>query len=324
MKKIAFVTHDIGGCEAIYPVFKKLESNSILFTLGPSASKFPANAIDIDEVETVLQRMFDDSNLSGVVMGRNWGTDLDVRLLSWTHTHRIKSIVILDYWSNYAVSFRDDEKQYWPDAYFVMDDLALREASDDGVPVDIMRVVGHPGLDKFCEIRAGGGTFDKDILFLSQPLSVLYGDTLGFTECSVLMDIDKACQTCGRRFDVKFHPKDDCDFKRQYQSIAVDGDVDELMKHYQLIIGMSTMALLHAALMQIPVISYQPNLRTQDGCITNKLGISRSIYQYEDLLKALSDMSKKDVLSKPNQRPIWMDGNSTMRVVKALREILEI
>ena len=320
-RKIVFLAHDPGGCEALYPVYQKLQVQSIFFALGPSARIHPQYASDWQKAKNILQELAECECLAGLVLGRDWGTDLDVLALAWARKNVIKSIVILDYWSNYAVSFRDETcKYHWPDAYLVMDDLARQEAIAEGVPSDILHVSGHPGLDKFCAMGGEYSTPDKDVLFLSQPLSRLYGNSLGYTEQGVLADVQRACLACGRRLEVKFHPKDALEFQQKYRDIAAEGDVDELMRHYSLVIGMSTMALLHAVLMKVPVVSYQPDLRGQDGCITNRLGLSQRLRNYEDLMNVLSSSFPcKSVLRK---KLLWLDGKSTERTKDIIDFIL--
>lgn len=323
-RKIVFLAHDPGGCEALYPVYQKLQGQSIFFALGPSARIHPQFASDWQKSKNVLQELAECECLAGLVLGRDWGTDLDVLALAWARKNGIKSIVVLDYWSNYAVSFRDETGKYhWPDAYLVMDDLARQEAIAEGVPPDILHVSGHPGLDKFCSMGEEYSAPDKDVLFLSQPLSKLYGNSLGYTEQGVLTDVQRACLACGRRLEVKFHPKDALEFQQKYRDISAEGDVDELMRHYRLVIGMSIMALLHAALMQVPIVSYQPNILRKDDCITNRLGLSRCLTEYEELLEVLSGKNRYQVLAdRQEKQPFWLDGNSTERVMESVLDIL--
>lgn len=321
-RKIVFLAHDPGGCEALYPVYQRIQGESIFLALGPSARNYPQFAFDWLRAQDVLQEMAEREYLAGLVLGRDWGTDLDVQVLSWARSRGVKSIVLLDYWSNYAVSFRDETGNYhWPDAYLVMDDMAKQEAIEEGVPSDILRVVGQPGLDKFCTMERDSPP-DKDVLFLSQPLSMLYGDSLGYTEQSVLADVWRACQECGRKLEVKFHPKDDEFFQQQYQDIAVTGDVDKLMRHYSLVIGMSTMALLHAVLMSVPVVSYQPGLLGTDGCITSRLGFSHSLNYYEELIDVLSGVENSPMQNNDGlEELLWLDGQSAKRTAEVVLSI---
>lgn len=321
MKKIAFVAHDPGSCDVLYPVYERLRDRAIFLAVGPSASKYPEYVVD--DWARVLQRLV-DGGMSSVVMGRDWGTDIDVRLLAWARKRYVKTVVILDYWSNYASSFCDKGTVCWPDAYLVMDELAKQEAVAEGVPADILRIVGQPGLDKFCVQAGNRRSADRDVLFLSQPLSLLYGNSLGYSEQGVLIDVVKACRECGRKLEVKFHPKDESSFRHRYQDISVDGDVDELMRHYRLVVGMSTMALLHAALMGVPIVSYQPNLVGKDGCITNRLGLSRRLKSYEELLEVLSnEVGGQPVTAAEAESLPWLDGKSTQRAANAVLEMAD-
>ncbi len=322
MKHIAFVAHDPGSCDVLYPVYERLRDRAVFLTVGPSADKHPE--FFAEDWESVLRCLADGGTLTGVVMGRDWGTDIDARLIAWAHARHVKTVVLLDYWSNYASPFCNKGTACWPDAYLVMDELAKQEAVAEGVPMEILRIVGQPGLDKFCAQAGPRCHADRDVLFLSQPLSMLYGNRLGYTEQSVLADVVKACGELGRKLDVKFHPKDEQSFRQQYQDISVDGDVDELMRHYRLVVGMSTMALLHAALMGVPIVSYQPNLTGKDGCITNRLGLSRCLKSYKELLDVLgAAVVWQPVTVNETEMLLWMDGKSTQRAVNTVQETVD-
>lgn len=322
MKRIAFVAHDPGSCDVLYPVYERMRDRAVFLTVGPSADKHPE--FFAEDWESVLQCLADGGNLIGVVMGRDWGTDIDARLIAWAHARHVKTVVLLDYWSNYAAPFCNKGTACWPDAYLVMDELAKQEAVAEGVPTEILRIVGQPGLDKFCVQARHDYPTDRDVLFLSQPLSLLYGNSLGYTEQGTLADVVKACGECGRKLDVKFHPKDDLSFRQQHQDVSVDGDVDALMRHYRLVVGMSTMALLHAALMGVPIVSYQPNLIGKDGCITNRLGLSRCLKSYGELRGVLSGVIRgTPVTVGEMETQLWLDGRSAQRAAKAVEEIVE-
>lgn len=322
MKLIAFVAHDPGSCDVLYPVYERLRDRAVFLTVGPSAKKHPKYFAE--DWESVLRCLADGGTLTGVVMGRDWGTDIDARLIAWAHARHVKTVVLLDYWSNYASPFCNKGTACWPDAYLVMDELAKQEAVAEGVPTEILRIVGQPGLDKFCVQARHEYPAERDVLFLSQPLSLLYGNSLGYTEQGVLADVVKACGALGRKLDVKFHPKDEISFRQQYQNISVDGDVDELVRRYRLVIGMSSMALLHAALIGVTIVSYQPNLAGKDECITNRLGLSRCLKSYGELLDVLSDVVIwQPVTVNEVATLLWLDGKSTQRAAKAIEETVE-
>jgi hypothetical protein len=210
----------------------------------------------------------------------------------------------------------------------MMDKLAKKEAIQSGVPPEIIRILGHPGLDKYIDYPRQVPCSDKNqkkILFLSQPLSVLYGESLGYTEqrafadCRLLLGTQDNCI-----LQVKFHPKDETSFRLRYADMAVEGDLMDIIPEYDLVIGMNTMGLLHTVLMGVPAISYQPNLQAPDQCITNKLGLTRLIGSYQDLKRLLATKVDKQVINTRSlaQRLIWLDGRSTERVAGFIMGVL--
>lgn len=329
MKKIIFIAHDPGGYDVIQPVYQKmLESRPCIFwAVGPAADLAEDTAVSTDGVLTALNQVVKMNTVAALVTGTSWGSRIELDCISLCKQAGIITISILDYWSNYAERFKTENATFiYPDYYFVMDDLARREAINAGVPEKILRIVGHPGLDKFCH----GLTSDKlksikkiqRVLFLSQPLSILYGGSLGYTEQTALLDVIRWCKERKLQLAVKFHPKDDKDFREKYVDISISGNVDELMLHYDLVIGMSTMALLHAALEGVSILSYQPNLRVDDGCITNKLGLSQRINSYKELRDMSLYKQKSSFKKRGIHSYLWLDGCSTERVVGEIEYIM--
>ncbi|MBC2448193.1 hypothetical protein, partial [Clostridium saccharobutylicum] len=242
----------------------------------------------------------------------------------------IKTFVILDYWNSYVLKLNNSSRDVIsPDFYIMMDQIAKNEAIEEGISEKIINILGHPGLDKFVsynmENNANRETNGK-ILVISQPLSKIYGDTLGYTEEKVIEDCIKAKNWVnGITLDIKFHPKDDLMFIEKYKKEAIEGDLTEIIPNYDLVIGMSSMGLLHAVLMGNTAISYQPNLRNKDFCITNKLGITPLITKYEDLVTLFENLNNRSVSGNNNilKRYIWSDGKSTKRVCDFINNKLQ-
>ncbi|TGE35399.1 hypothetical protein E4K67_25775 [Desulfosporosinus fructosivorans] len=330
MKKIVFLAHDPGGYEALFTVVERMQEESVsleFYCLGPAAKLNPSNAASESRVVQTIQSMLLEKKMSGLVTGTSWGNRLELKVMAACKEARIPTISILDYWSNYQARFKDDLGDFiYPDIYIVMDELAEQEARQEGVPSNILKVLGHPGLDKYILQRRKATSFGnkKKLLFLSQPLSALYGQELGYTEQQALEECLLAVQgNDDYSFSVRFHPKDDPNWKRSYAEISVDGALLDIMPEHDLIIGMNTIGLLHAVLMGIPALSYQPNLQKPDLCITNKLGFTRLIKSYQELEFLLNTPIGEDRknICLPKSF-IWLDGHSTDRVVGFIREVL--
>ncbi|MDO0825372.1 hypothetical protein [Desulfosporosinus nitroreducens] len=331
MKKIVFLAHDPGGYDVLFTVVQRMQQESVpleFYCIGPAAKLNPINAASESRVVQTIQSMLLENKLLGLVTGTSWSNKLELKVIAACKEARIPTISILDYWSNYQARFKDDLGNFiYPDTYIVMDELAAKEAIQEGVPSNILKVLGHPGLDKYIALQRRKTTSignKKKILFLSQPLSALYGKELGYTEQQALEDCILAVQgNDDYSLSAKFHPKDNANWQRSYADISVDGALFDIMTEYDLIIGMNTMGLLHAVLMGIPAISYQPNLEKPDLCITTKLGFTRLIRSYQELKFILNTHiggdSKNICLPKSF---IWLDGHSTDRVAGFIREVL--
>jgi hypothetical protein len=334
-----FLAHDPGGYDVLFPVVQQYiaDRKSIQFyCVGPAAKLNPAYAIDEPGFMEVLENLISKHLLSVLVTGTSWGSDFELRAISVCKASQITTACLLDYWSNYALRMSSNDKlpPIYPDYYIVMDELARKEAVSDGVPPHIIHVLGHPGLDRFVKVNKSNAscntpnyiTRKKKALFLSQPLSHLYGDSLGYTEQIVLEDCEKAFQRNGWELAVKFHPKDHEALKQKYAQLAIQGDLLELLPQYDVIIGMNTMGLLHAVLMGVKAISYQPNLAQPDVCITNKLKLTPALTNFEQLLHEIERIHphvSNETSNSPDlmESYIWMDGKSAERVYHFLEEV---
>ncbi len=292
-----------------------------MFCIGPAAELNPEYASSFNDFTVVQDELTSLNGNQGYVLvtGTSWGNDDELKAIRKAGEHGEVSCSILDYWNNYRQRFSSNNSFIYPDHLIVMDEIARNEAIMDGIPPTVIQVLGHPGLDKFICKKLNSPTDIKNkALFLSQPLSQLYADSLGYTEQQVLRDV---CELFEKykdwELDVKFHPKESVLSSEAYRTVA--GQLIELLPLYDLVIGMNTMGLLHARLMGGQIVSYQPNLVQQDVCITNKLGLSELLTSKEQLFDwfanaavGRSESMKEDLL--PQHGLPWMDGNSAERV----------
>jgi hypothetical protein len=303
------------------------------YCIGPAAKLNPTFASS----EAQLFKAISTASLSTIfVCGTSWGSDLELRAMIACRLREIAIVVILDFWSNYGERFLMPNGQYvFPDYYVVMDEMAYTEAIKAGVPASIIRILGQPGLDKWVAIGRGNLENKQEthtkmkILLLTQPLSKLYGNTLGYTEQEVCEDLLKAVRTGFHdEVRIKFHPKDIEELRELYSHISIEGVVDVLFTQFDVIIGMNSMGLLHASLVGRTVISYQPGLIGEDMAITNKLGLSKSLHSFSELVAKL-DLIRESIRGQNKLiteehvvNAIWMDGKSTDRVIQFLKEVV--
>lgn len=326
MRKLVFLAHDPGGYDVIRPVYDRFSvcCDAELFLSGAAGRKFPEYGKTNKDILNTLQDYCNGQVPFMLVTGTSWNSEIEAEAISLCNSKEIPTVSILDYWSNYKERFRFGSEYVFPRHLFVMDKLAFDEAGENGVPMEIMQIVGQPGLDFYVHRRREverSNTTDRNhkILFLSQPISDLYGDSEGYTEFDTFEGVLEAGRVMGCEVYIKFHPKDSERMVALYSKYRVDGSLEEICGGYRVVIGMTTMGLLQCSLLGVPVLSYQPNLVGMEKCIINKLGIAKGAYSYMELIERLKTLDKAD----GGVFPFWFDGKSTDRCVKKLIEIEE-
>ena len=319
---ILCLADDPGGFDVVKPVYDALcQDNNYhvkLLLVGASKKKETRFAYADNDVLIEIKKYIDSESLELLVTGTSWGRTIELQAIVLCKEHNIKTISILDYWSNYSRRFFYLDKYIYPDYLFVPDKYALKGCVQDGIPREIIQVTGHPGLDSFVKRKVRFST-EKKALFLSQPLSALYGMKLGFNETTVFPKVMFVCKNLGYSVDVKFHPKETDKFKEQYRQFECSEDLQDCLVRYRVLIGMNSMALLQYSLAGMPVISFEPDMVGCDLCITNKLGITIPTLDEEQLSERLRNIEN----FRMKEKYLWMDGMSTDRCVNEIRKVVQ-
>lgn len=257
-----------------------------------------------------------------LVCGTGFNTAVEMSVMDECQRHGIRTVAILDYWSNYKKRFSYEGRFLCPDDLIVMDTIARDEAIAEGIVPQIIRVLGHPGLDEVLQKRTGDLSVwtpetCKNVLLLGEPLN--NPSALGYTEEQFFEDCIDVLTGLGKRVLVKFHPRDEEVLKKKYSDYSVDGDLLDIASRQDMVIGMNTIALLHCALLGKIAISYQPGLAREDVSIADKLGLSRLIVSREELSEFLIQPFVKSQAVRNDL--IWLDGKSTERVARFLEEL---
>lgn len=332
-KQIVILAHDPGGYDVTYPVYRCLQDNNQsvrFFCIGPAAQIQPDFLLSEPDLLQFLEEGMKQNQISLLITGTSWGKNLELECIKRCKSFGVKTISILDYWSNYSKRFFHtiDQELIYPDYCIVMDEFAEQQMVQEGIPQEIIQVLGHPGLDQFVKRRRANHNNGKasKALFLSQPLSSLYGNQYGYTEVEVLNDLIMATNMLNIDFYVKFHPKDHPDYIKQFRGQGVQGELKSILPLYDLVIGMNSMGLLYSTLMGVPAISYQPNLMKEDLCITNIMGLTPLITSFDQLISCFGkslDQSKTEIdLNELRNKYIWLDGHSSERIYHFIKGVI--
>ncbi|MEK6556689.1 MAG: CDP-glycerol glycerophosphotransferase family protein [Candidatus Margulisiibacteriota bacterium] len=217
---------------------------------------------------------------------------------------------------------------FLPSRIFIMDKLAKNEAIAEGLPPDKLVVTGQPYFEtlmkKASTIHPTGEIksrhlIDPDtalIVFASEPIMETYHDqeqstcARGYDQYSIfsaLLDgLEEVHANSLHKFVllIRLHPKEKKDSinrileERAMPFRVIVGDESEpfcLMKESDLIVGMSSMFLIEAALLGRPILSVQIGLNQKDPFVLSRMGLTKTVLDKQSLGDQI-----KEALTKTN------------------------
>lgn len=268
---------------------------------------------------------------------------------SLARDHGLPSTAYVDCWWGYDKRFRfpnENTSPILPDQIALIDDLARNDIIAAGFPEDLVVVLGSPkfeGLSQLARIREErkkqlrvmfGADEEKMLLvFVSQPLEKTFGpdNRYGFTErttlLSVLAAIEKYPPALMKmlKLTVLLHPEENMDVLGgvvEEKAKILDIDIRKEQAPYDLImaadlvIGMSSILLVEAAIMKVPVLSVQLDSKEEEILITNLTGATLSINNSQqlsgELHRAITEKAYRDGLVR-RQSEFGVVTDSSMR-----------
>lgn len=314
MKRILVCASDAGGANALVPVLERLEAGlgRPPAVAGEGAGRrvfrWAGRRVLRGEADALLDRVRPDV----VLTGTSWGDTLDKRLVGAARGRGVFTVSVVDMWSYYRERFSTPGSaalDRLPSLIAVMDARARREAVAAGIPADRLVVTGQPHLEAVARrgrspavARAArrwrqrwARRGRRLVLFASEAVARDFSPggprDRGYTEKRVLRELLSAC---GEAFDVvvKMHPQNTLRDVFQKGPVAFVKNVppDVCVEAVDVVVGMTSMLLLEAALMGKPTISFQPGLTGKDFFVGNRVGLTRAVGDSRALGKILGSI----------------------------------
>lgn len=286
--RLLFAAGDVGGARAILPVAR------LAHCVGHSILALNHGILrqegEVDWVWLTLKEAC-EAKCDAVIYSTSVDDLLAFKVAWSARQHDIPIVHVLDNWSLYGKRLRgkdlDDQPQTLiPDLYSVMDNVAYSGAIEDGVPIEILRETGHPGLanlEQELEVLGSAETGETSILFISEPVIEDSGSAQsingrGYDEFTVthafLAALARLPDLNETTINVVPHPREDRTVveKRWEQAVSkfLPGSKFALVPpnrvRYALhkashVVGMTSLILYEAWLLEKPTLSLQPNLR---------------------------------------------------------------
>ena len=311
--RILAACKDMGGANILLPVVKRLRQEKFDTTLigyETSEAFFRQKGIAFNTIsdfglsqanEKSMAELISKTEPSLVLLGTSANKSIEKPLTEAARKQGIKTLAILDFWSNYRKRFVVDSdkdfENYAPDYLAVMSQFAKTEATASGFRPGKVFVVGQPHFDslqlvKSCFKKEEAAAFKKSlgiaaeqkvILFLSQKSEETYGSrqeseaALGFSQTLVMQLLVKSLQRIGERHGKKFvlvikpHPAEDLQKFSSFEKmnnptiiVARKAETRQAILSSDFVVGMDSITLFEALFFGKPVLSLQPNLKKPD------------------------------------------------------------
>ena len=332
---IIFAAKDQGGFDAMFPVINEFEKNNrfnLLVVLDSPSYKFAkkkgikclsATNLPISKINKIIKEINPDI----VFTGTSRGFSIEKNFIAVAKREKIQTVSMVDYWGNYQQRF-GKKLEYIPDYILAIDEEMKKQMVKEGIPKDRIFITGNPRFDVFSGFKRTEGNGNV-VVFYSQPFSER-NDT-HFHEVKIFGDVIRALEAAypQKEVVVKFHPSERR--KGKFYSIIKNTRIKvtiekrlearDLNKKAGLVIGINSMALFDAVLMQKRVISYQPGMESGDDLLlSNRRGLSVSAYTENMLLLALKSIYKKPPASKKELEK-YTKHNATKKVIRFLKKV---
>ena len=278
----------------------------------------------------------------------------ELHIIDLAKINNIPCSVVLDEWFYYARRFWNEKKElkHLPDLIFCQDRLAYKESQSEGIPKHILKITGSPAHSDiffnkrklfFNKINKSNKNI-TNILFVSEAHSEAYGSALGesgphgnfqgYTEIIVRNILGKVIRLIGKKVIVneKLHPNQKLQKIKpiklttgcKWNIYNINSNLETLLFESDIVIGMRSAVLMEAWLLGKTVISFQPNLLTENKCTTSRRGFIKHIVSEVDFHKELKECMEKSKYSNINQKnpPQFCNINASKNILKSLKEMI--
>lgn len=307
-RRVLFFSCEPGGAEVLIPVVELLRQRDFdveVAAYGHGRDRFIAKGVACRDIEPVAlgdKRLLASVQPELLITSAASLPDRDQserQLWLGARQSGIPSIAFLDQWQNYAARFSGvsaaSHLAYLPDFINCIDEIGRFEMIAEGFPHDRLRAFGHPYLSSLkdhstkvsrtdvCR-RLGVDAGEPILLFASEAIQQHFGRTRGYDQYDALKLFFSllAAGTWTGRPVIKLHPKES---REQYVTL-----IEEHMALWPVIVtnelspaeclavathvfGMTSIMLIEAYVLGLPVTSLQPGLIGEDPLVLSRLGL---------------------------------------------------
>lgn len=174
----AVVCHDAGAANIVIAnLLETGQKDWHAYMRGPAEKLWETAFPDIalcDSLDATLE------NVELLITGTGWGGDVEHEARKLARSRDIRSVAVIDHWSNYAERFVRHGETAWPDEFWVTDDYAMDIAKKIFPDQTVLQVSNHYLDTQLKTIAHVEKTRPPELLYVLEPIRDDWGrDTPG-------------------------------------------------------------------------------------------------------------------------------------------------
>lgn len=285
---IFFALDQVAGAEYVLPFLLdpacRAAARWKIFAAQPASTVLTRHGIDFDLVLepdlNATATLFAEHRPSKCIASTSSESKLERAFIRAAKASHVPSAQLIDTWVNYAERFRVAGETLYPDRILTLDEPARARMIREGIPADLIRIIGQPYLEFTLARQTSGGSRSR-MLLVSQPIDRYYQKTLGYDQWDFLAACLEAARLSGgdaSAIDVNVHPAEDLAAYERF--LAAGGSAATAMKRadlaygdYAHFLGMFSSVLLQGVLHGVATASVQPGAVGPDKCTLSENGL---------------------------------------------------
>ncbi|MBD1136492.1 hypothetical protein IDH35_02680 [Pelagibacterales bacterium SAG-MED49] len=194
---ILFITGQYASAQYVHPILDKWLSKKIfkwkLVSTSVSCKYWRENKIRYKEIKKKsageVSKYIEKVKPNLIITSASVDVDIEHLFVIEGKKKSIPTACFIDTWVNYINRFNYKGKYIFPNLILAIDNRCKQEMIKEGIPKDIIQVVGQPYLES---ISKRVPSFGQNFLLAGQPINKYFGKTFGFDETDFRKIILKA------------------------------------------------------------------------------------------------------------------------------------
>ncbi|MCG9040720.1 hypothetical protein [Laribacter hongkongensis] len=167
------VCHDAGGANQIFAMIRRWGAPESITVEGPARKIWQRDFADApSKLEEGLQWI---SKISTLLTGTSWGSDIEHRARKVAKQHGVRSIAVLDHWTNYSERFSTGSDRVLPDEIWVVDRYAYEMARRIFPSILVSLKCDCYSQYELESIASITSSTPNEVLYLSEPARADWG-----------------------------------------------------------------------------------------------------------------------------------------------------